>query len=124
MDNGHSWRRVGFLCWAAAASMSSSRRRRLPSRPVAPSSPTNAIVTHEFKGAATRVLQEATAFGLRRHHVLVEILATFPDRLDQINEERHRRWARATLAALDAMALPGGYPNMLAGDDVVGGSAS
>src|SRR5262245_25962425 len=87
-------------------------------------SPGCAIVTHEFKGAATRVLQEATAFGLRRHHVLVEILATFPDRSDQIDEERHRRWARATLAALDAMALPGGYPNMLAGDDVERASKS
>jgi FAD/FMN-containing dehydrogenase len=80
-------------------------------------SPGCAIVTHQFKGAATRVLQEATAFGLRHHHVLVEILATCPDRSDQVEEERHRRWARAALAALDAMALPGGYPNMLAGDD-------
>jgi hypothetical protein len=49
--------------------------------------------------------------------VLVEILATSPDRSDKLEEQRHRRWARATLAAFDAMALPGGYPNMLAGDD-------
>ena len=45
-------------------------------------SPGCAIVTHEFRGAASRVLVEATAFGLRRDHVLVEILATFPDRSD------------------------------------------
>jgi FAD/FMN-containing dehydrogenase len=80
-------------------------------------SPGCAIFTHQFNGAATRVPQEATAFGLRRDHVLVEILATFPDRSDQIEEQRHYRWARATLAAFDPMALPGGYPNMLAGDD-------
>jgi FAD/FMN-containing dehydrogenase len=42
-------------------------------------SPGCAIVTHEFKGAASRVPVEATAFGLRRDHVLIEILATVPE---------------------------------------------
>jgi FAD/FMN-containing dehydrogenase len=60
---------------------------------------------------------EATAFGLRRDHVLIEILATFPDRSDELVEQRHRQWARAALRAFDGMALPGGYPNLLAGDD-------
>jgi hypothetical protein len=32
-----------------------------------------AILTHEFKGAASRVAPHATAFGLRRDHVFVEI---------------------------------------------------
>jgi FAD/FMN-containing dehydrogenase len=77
-----------------------------------------AIFTHEFKGAASRVPAEATAFGLRRDHVLVEILAVFADRSDKLEEQRHHRWARATLRAFDAMALPGGYPNLLAGGDV------
>src|SRR4029077_4025250 len=36
-------------------------------------SPGCAVFTHEFKGAASRVPAEATAFGLRRDHVLVEI---------------------------------------------------
>jgi hypothetical protein len=80
-------------------------------------SPGCAIFTHEFRGAAARVPPEATAFGLRRDHVLVEILATFVDHSDQIEEQRHRQWARAALQAFDAMALPGGYPNLLAGDD-------
>lgn len=61
---------------------------------------------------------EATAFSLRRHHLLVEILATFVDRSDKSDERRHQRWARTTLAAFKAMALPGGYPNMLARSDV------
>ena len=80
-------------------------------------SPGCAIFTHEFKGAASRVPAEATAFGLRRDHVLVEILATFVDRSDTLEEQRHRQWARATRQAFDAMALPGGYPNLLAAGD-------
>jgi hypothetical protein len=80
-------------------------------------SPGCAIFTHEFKGAASRVPEGATAFGLRRDHVLVEILATFVDRSDNEEEQRHRQWARATRQAFAPMALPGGYPNFLAGDD-------
>jgi hypothetical protein len=80
-------------------------------------SPGCAVFTHEFRGAASRVAPEATAFSLRRNHLLVEILATFVDRSDKSEEQRHQRWARATLATFNAMALPGGYPNMLAGSD-------
>jgi FAD/FMN-containing dehydrogenase len=80
-------------------------------------SPGCAIVTHEFKGAASRVPVEATAFGLRRDHVLVEILAAFVDPSDKLEEQRHREWTTATLQAFDAMALPGGYPNLLPGGD-------
>ena len=76
-----------------------------------------AIFTHEFKGAASRVPVEATAFGLRCDHVVVEILATFVDRSDKEEEQRHRQWARATRQAFAPMALPGAYPNFLAGDD-------
>jgi FAD/FMN-containing dehydrogenase len=76
-------------------------------------SPGCAIFTHEFRGAAARVPVEATAFGLRRDHVLLEILATFADRGDKQEEQRHSQWARATRQALDAKALPGGYPNLL-----------
>ncbi len=80
-------------------------------------SPGCAVVTHEFKGAAARVPVEATAFGLRRDHVLVEIIATFVDRSDKLEAQRHHQWARATRRALDAMALPGGYANLLAAGD-------
>jgi FAD/FMN-containing dehydrogenase len=76
-----------------------------------------ALFTHEFKGAASHVPAEATAFSLRSDHVLVEILATFVDRSDKEEEQRHRQWARATRQAFAPMALPGGYPNLLAGDD-------
>ena len=80
-------------------------------------SPGCALFTHEFKGAASRVPAEATAFGLRRDHVLVEILAVFADRSSELEEQRHRQWTRAALQGFDATALPGGYPNLLAGGD-------
>jgi FAD/FMN-containing dehydrogenase len=76
-----------------------------------------AVFTHEFKGAASRVPVEATAFGLRRDHVVVEILATFVDRSDKEEEQQHRQWARATRQAFARMALPGGYPNFLVADE-------
>jgi hypothetical protein len=41
----------------------------------AAASPSCAIVTHEFRGAASHV-PAATAFGLRRDHVLAEILVS------------------------------------------------
>jgi FAD/FMN-containing dehydrogenase len=80
-------------------------------------SPGCALITHDFKGAASRVPSGATAFGLRCDHVVVEILATFVDRSDKEEEQRHRQWARAARQAFDPIALPGGYPNFLAGDD-------
>ena len=80
-------------------------------------SPGCAIFTHEFKGAAARVPAEATAFGLRCDHVLVDMLATFVDRSDKEEEQRHRQWARVTRQTFAPMALPGGYPNFLTGDD-------
>ena len=77
-------------------------------------SPGCAIITHAFRGAASRVPVEATAFGLRRDHVLVEIISTFADRSDPLEEQQHRQWAQSARGAFDAMALPGGYPNFLA----------
>jgi hypothetical protein len=76
-------------------------------------SPGCAIITHEFKGAASRIPREATAFGLRRDHVLIEILAQWDDQGDSREEPRHRAWAQATRAAFGPTALPGGYPNLL-----------
>src|SRR5215813_8943546 len=43
-------------------------------------SPGCAIIVHDFKGAASRVPIDATAFALRHDHMLVEILAAFVDR--------------------------------------------
>jgi hypothetical protein len=75
-----------------------------------------AIFTHEFRGAASRIPEEATAFGLRRDHVLIEILAAFPDQPAK-PEERYRQWTRATREAFSPIALPGAYSPFLAPND-------
>ena len=75
-------------------------------------------VPHERKGAASRVPVAATAFGLRRDHVLLEIVASCPDLPDRSEERRHQRWVRDTRRAFDPIALPGGYPNLLGSDGV------
>jgi FAD/FMN-containing dehydrogenase len=86
-------------------------------------SPGCAILTHEFKGAACRVAADATAFGLRRPHVLIEILTMFPEPDDISGIQRHVAWARQTREAF-ASALPGGYPNLLGRADPARAAAS
>lgn len=81
-------------------------------------SPGCAFVTHEFKGAASRVPEAATAFGLRRDHFLVEMIASFPDQANSLDEQRHRQWIEDARRSFDAVALPGGYPNFLPRGDV------
>ncbi|WP_342739695.1 BBE domain-containing protein [Bradyrhizobium sp. B117] len=56
--------------------------------------------------------------GLRRDHVLIEIIASCPDRSDGSEKPRHRDWVRDTRRAFDPVALPGGYPNLLGPDGV------
>ena len=81
-------------------------------------SPGCAIFTHEFRGgglargAGGNRLRPSPPPSTRRGHCNVRRSS------DESEERRHQRWARAALAALNAMALPGGYPNMLAGSDV------
>jgi FAD/FMN-containing dehydrogenase len=79
-------------------------------------SPGCMIVFHDFKGAASRVPEDATAFGLRRDHVMLEFVASFPDRGNEQDETQHRDWARKSSEAF-AGALPGGYPNFLGRDE-------
>ncbi|MEU6089040.1 FAD-binding oxidoreductase [Streptomyces sp. NPDC047085] len=74
-------------------------------------SPLSGISVHHFHGAATRVPLEATAFGLRRAHFMVEIVAAWQPGDGQA--AGHRAWADATSSALAPHALPGGYPNLL-----------
>jgi len=75
--NAYSWRRAGFQTLD-----NKSNRRISFARWATAASPGCAIITHEFRGGQPRVLPGggATAFGLRRDHVLVEILASFADR--------------------------------------------
>ncbi|MEY9157998.1 FAD-binding oxidoreductase [Bradyrhizobium japonicum] len=81
------------------------------------------MITHEFKGAASQVPLETTAFGLRRDHVSIEILASFDDG-SRTEERRHRQWVREAREAFTNIALPGGYPNMLGEGEVARAAAS
>jgi FAD/FMN-containing dehydrogenase len=80
-------------------------------------SPGCAVITHEFKGAASQVPVESTAFGLRRDHVVIEIVAACDHASDEAVVHMHRLWAQNTRHAFDSVALPGGYPNFLTAGD-------
>src|SRR6476646_10558462 len=104
-DNVCSWRRAGFQRSTGRRSTSSFARWRLRLHRAVPSSPT-------CSGAPPLAYPVATtAFGLRRDHVLVEILASFTDRSEPRDEHWNQRWVQAARRALDGIALPGGYPN-------------
>jgi FAD/FMN-containing dehydrogenase len=78
-------------------------------------SPYCAVFWHHFHGAATRIAPDAAAFGLRREHLMVEIVAGWnPDGDDGA---AHRRWAHDLWQSLAPFALPGGYANLLGPDD-------
>jgi len=49
--------------------------------------------------------------------VLIEILAACADGSNTRQAELHHDWALAARNAFDAIALPGGYPSLLASDD-------
>jgi len=71
------------------------------------------LLTHEFRGAALRVPADATAFGMRLRHVLLEIVAQY----DGGDGSREHEWAGETVALLAPWALPGTYPNLAQRDD-------
>jgi FAD/FMN-containing dehydrogenase len=71
------------------------------------------LITHEFRGEAARVPADATAFGMRSEHVLVEIVAQY----DEGDGSAERAWTEETCRLLEPFSLPGGYPNLLGRDD-------
>jgi FAD/FMN-containing dehydrogenase len=86
-------------------------------------SPGCMLVTHEFKGAACRVAPDATAFALRRDHVLVEIVAAVINNDNPADAFKHSQWAQRSRGSF-TVALPGGYPNLLAPSDTARAAAS
>jgi FAD/FMN-containing dehydrogenase len=79
------------------------------------SGPTGSIMLHHFHGAGTRVPSSATAFGLRRRHFLVEIVASWGAGSEE-EARTHRHWARTLASALERDSIPGGYVKPLAPD--------
>lgn len=69
-------------------------------------SPGCVLVTHEFKGAASRVAPEKTAFALRRDHVLIEIIAAVTDK---------RKFGPRGQASAMGTAGPGGLHHSASG---------
>ncbi len=78
-------------------------------------SPHCAVFWHHLHGAATRMAPNSAAFGLRREHFMVEIIAGWKP--DGDNGAAHRRWAHDLWQSLARFALPGGYANLLGPDD-------
>jgi len=78
-------------------------------------SPHSMVNWHHFHGAATRIPADATAFGVRREHFMVEIIAGWEP--DGSNGAAHRQWAQDLWESLTPFALPGGYANLLAPHD-------
>ena len=78
-------------------------------------SPLCTVFWHHFHGAATRMAPDSAAFGERREHFMVEIVAGWKP--DGDDGAAHRRWARDLWRSLAPFALPGGYPNLLGPDD-------
>lgn len=73
---------------------------------------TDAIIIHDFHGAAAKVSPDATAFALREDHFVVEVIANWPA-ADALGPQR-RTWAERLDRELAAIALPGGYAGLLA----------
>jgi FAD/FMN-containing dehydrogenase len=78
-------------------------------------SPLCSVFWHHFHGAATRMAPDGSAFGLRREHFMVEIVAGWQP--DGDDGAAHRRWAQDLWQSLAPFALPGGYANLLGPDD-------
>jgi hypothetical protein len=77
-------------------------------------SPHCSVFWHHFHGAATRIAPAGAAFGLRREHLMIEIVAGWkPDG----DGAAHRRWAQDLWQSLAPFALPGGYANLLGPND-------
>jgi hypothetical protein len=76
------------------------------------SSPFSVIILQHFRGAPTQTSLDATAFGLRREHFLIEMIASW-DASAGDDGASHRSWARDLCSTLAPMSLPGGYPNIL-----------
>ncbi|HEV7232755.1 MAG TPA: FAD-binding oxidoreductase [Sphingorhabdus sp.] len=73
---------------------------------------TDAIILHDFHGAAARVGSDATAFALRDEHFVVEVIANWP--ATSSHGPSRKAWAERLDTELATIAMPGGYAGLLA----------
>jgi hypothetical protein len=74
---------------------------------------TSALNVHHSHGAATRVPITTTAYAYRDEHLVVEIIGSWADG----DGAAESAWVQDTELRLDAHALPGGWPNLVAHGD-------
>jgi hypothetical protein len=79
---------------------------------VSRTSPFSTILLQHLRGMPAQIPPDSTAFGMRREHFMVEIIASW-DPIATDDGTAHRHWARALSRTLAPLALPGGYPNIL-----------
>jgi hypothetical protein len=79
------------------------------------SSATSVVALQHFHGAGTRVATASTAFGLRRRHLMIEIVVSW-DPAAGDDGAIHRQWARSLSSSLEPGAIPGGQADLLAAD--------
>ena len=73
-------------------------------------SPFSGITVRHFHGQGTRIPAADTAFGIRREHFVVEVVAGWsPDDHDAV---LHRTWADSLATALVPSALPCAFPGL------------
>jgi FAD/FMN-containing dehydrogenase len=75
------------------------------------SSDADCLMLHDFRGAATRVAPEATAFPLRQSHFNVQLLTGWDAATE--SSEQGIEWLAQSGAKLGALTSLGGYPNVL-----------
>jgi FAD/FMN-containing dehydrogenase len=79
-------------------------------------SPLTFLGLQHLHGAATRIAPDATAFGMRRKHFMLDIFAEW-EPTSRAEGDVHREWASGLFTALAPFALPGGYANFLTADE-------
>jgi len=97
------------------ADLSSDATAALIAAGSARSSATSTIALHHFHGAGTRIATASTAFGLRRRHFMIEIVASW-EPAGGDDGAAHRQGACDLSSSLEPGAIPGGYTNLLAAD--------
>jgi len=76
------------------------------------SSPLSLLAFHHFHGAASRVAATETAFGLRKDHLMIEIIAAWEHQSAE-DDQKHVRWAQKGSLDLAPYAFREGYINLM-----------